>query len=74
MGGGYYFRPDYWDYLRNINVLSFIITICLGTLYTTDVWKLETMSKATILMFIVSMILFFISNMQWIATALFGTT
>lgn len=74
MTGGYYFRPEYWYYLRNINVLSFIITICLGTLYTTDLWKPEPMLKATILMFIISMILFFISNMQWITTALFGTT
>lgn len=71
---GYYFRPGAWDYLRNINVLSFIVTVGLATIYTTNFWKSEVIFKATILMFIISISLFFISNMQWIATALFGTT
>lgn len=73
MTGGYYFTPDYWNYLRNINVLSFIITIGLATLCTTNPWKSGPTFKATIVMFVVSMMLFFISNMQWVTTALYGT-
>lgn len=73
IAGGYYFIPDHWYYLRNINVLAFIITIGLATLYTADFWKPEPMFEVTIVMFIASMILFFVSNLQWIAIALFGT-
>jgi len=63
---GYYFRADPWYYLRNTTVLSFIITISLAALYTTNFWKAEPIFKATIVMFIISISLFFISNMQWI--------
>jgi len=70
---GYYSRADPWYHLRNITVLSFIITTSLATLYTTNFWKAEPIFKATIVMFIISISLFFISNMQWIADVL-GTS
>jgi hypothetical protein len=70
---GYYFIAGPWYYLRNITVLSFVITISLATLYTTNFWKAEPIFKATIVMFIISISLFFISNMQWI-TYILGTS
>ena len=72
MTGGYYFIAGPWYYLKNISVLSFIVTIGLATLYTTNSWKAEPVFKATMVMFMTSISLFFISNMQWI-TYILGT-
>ncbi len=59
----YAFRPDVWYYLRNVNVLSFILTLLSATLHTAGI---ERTDKIAIGLFIVSMSLFFISNLSWI--------
>lgn len=73
MSSYYYFTAGPWYYLKNITVLSFIITISLATLYTTNFWKAEPIFKATIATYIISISLFFVTNMQWIAYVL-GTS
>jgi|YelNatPaOPRAMG01_1025707.scaffolds.fasta_scaffold18002_4 hypothetical protein len=55
-----------WTYLRNVNILFFILTIIFATLYTADFWRKEKIYKAAIGFFIISMILFFILHVQWI--------
>lgn len=55
-----------FTHLRNISTLSFIITVLLATLYIADFWRREPLYIATTISFIVSMLLFFTSCMQWI--------
>ena len=67
---GYYFTPNPWYYLRNVNILSFILTIVFATLYIADFWRKDHMYKIAIGTFIISMSLLFVSNMSWISMIL----
>lgn len=66
----YYFRAGPWYYLRNVSILSLILTIVSATLYTADFWKKEQLYKIALGTFIISMSLLFISNMSWISMIL----
>jgi len=62
-----YATPSIWfTHFRNISTLFFIFTIITSTLYIADFWKAEPLYEATIVFFIISMSMFFISSMQWI--------
>jgi len=55
-------------YVNRIDILFFIASVTVATLATTGFGKKDLMYKASIYLFTISMILFFVSVLKWLFT------
>jgi len=57
---------DFWFLIYFINILSVVLTVTLATLNKAGFWETEITYQVTIFFFILSMVLFFVSQFELI--------